>query len=139
MQWSRSKIKMTIEIGMTGSKTAVVTPTLSADVMGSGSIATYATPAMLALMEGAAASAIEEAAGEGNTSVGTFVELHHVAATPLGANVRAEATVIAVDGRKVRFEITAYDEHEQIGKGEHVRFVVSRQRFVERLAKKEAA
>ncbi|MEM7119051.1 MAG: hotdog domain-containing protein [Chloroflexota bacterium] len=130
---------MTIEIGMTGSKTAVVTLNLSADVMGSGSIATYATPAMLALMEGAAASAIEEAAGEGNTSVGTFVELHHVAATPLGATVRAEAKVIAVDGRKIRFEIAAYDEHEQIGKGEHVRFVVNTQRFVERLAKKEAA
>ena len=130
---------MKIEIGMTGSKTAVVTPHLSAEVMGSGSIATYATPAMLALMEGAAASAIEEATGEGNTSVGTFVELHHVAATPLGATVRAEAKVIAVEGRQIRFEIAAYDEHELIGKGEHVRFVVNKQRFVERLAKKEAA
>ena len=127
---------MSIEIGMKGSKTAVVTLALSADAMGSGSIATYATPAMLALMEGAAAKAIETAVGKGNTSVGTFVELHHIAATPLGATVRAEATVIAVEGRKVRFAIAAYDEQEQIGKGTHERFVVDEKRFVARLAKK---
>lgn len=129
---------MSIEIGMAGQKTAVVTLELSAQTMGSGSIATYATPAMLALMEGAAASAIEEAAGEENTSVGIHVELSHVAATPLGATVRAEAKVITVDGRKIGFEVAAYDAHELIGKGRHTRFVVNRQRFVERLAKKQA-
>jgi predicted thioesterase len=101
--------------------------------MGSGDLQVYATPAMIALMEAAAVSAIGPLLSEGQTSVGVALDIRHLAATPLGHQVRARAEVTEVDGRKVTFEVKAWDEEEIIGRGTHTRFVIDVQRFMERV------
>ena len=87
---------------------------------------------MVALMEGAACEAIAAALGENETTVGTELNIQHLSATPVGMDVRAEATVTAVDGRVISFEVTAYDEAGPIGKGTHKRALVSTQRFLDK-------
>ncbi len=100
--------------------------------VGSGSLLVYATPCMVALMEGAACEAIASCLGEDQTSVGTELNIRHVSATPVGMEVRAEATVTAVEGRVITFEVKAYDEAGLIGEGSHKRAVVSTQKFLDR-------
>ena len=98
-----------LEPGRRGQATRTVDATLTAEALGSGSLPVFGTPALLALMEQAAVTAIEADLEPGVTSVGVFAELHHSAPTPVGLDVRAEATLIAVEGRVLTFEITAYD------------------------------
>ncbi len=83
-------------------------------------------------MEGAACEAIAEAMTEGQTSVGTELNIRHVSATPVGLEVRAEAEVAAVDGKVISFDVKAYDESGLIGEGTHKRAVISSQKFLER-------
>ena len=109
-----------------------VTEDLTALKMGSGSLEVYATPAMVALMEQAAAESVEELLGEGKTSVGTKMEVEHLAATPLGMKVTCRSTLTAVDNRKLTFAVEAYDEAGLIGKAHHERFVIDTQRFLEK-------
>jgi fluoroacetyl-CoA thioesterase len=109
---------------------------LLATHLGSGSIAVYATPAMIALMESAAVAAIDPLLPEGQASVGVALDVRHLAATPPGQQVRARAEVLAVAGRKVTFKVQAWDEHEIIGEGTHTRYVIDRVRFVERVQAK---
>ena len=87
---------------------------------------------MVALMEGAACEAIAAALGDNETTVGTELSIQHLSATPVGMDVRAEATVTAVDGRVISFEVAAYDEAGPIGKGTHKRALVSTQRFLDK-------
>ncbi len=100
--------------------------------MGSGSLPVFATPAMVALMEEAACLEIAPHLGEGDTSVGTLISVSHLAATPVGMTVTAEAVLIEQDGRKFVFELTASDERGVIGKGTHERFVVNADKFVKK-------
>ena len=100
--------------------------------VGSGSLLVYATPCMVALMEGAACEAIAEALPEEKTSVGTELNISHISATPVGLEVRAEAEVIAVDGPIVTFKVEAYDEKGKIGEGTHKRAVITTQRFLDK-------
>ncbi len=123
---------MQIEIGMRGEVSTLVEREDTAAEVGSGSLLVYATPCMVALMEGAACEAIEDALTEGQTTVGTELNIKHVSATPVGLEVRAEAEVIAVDGKAITFKVTAYDEAGVIGEGEHKRFIVGSQKFLER-------
>ncbi len=109
-----------------------VTEDFTALKMGSGSLEVYATPAMVALMEQAAAESVEELLGEGKTSVGTKMEVEHLAATPLGMKVTCRSTLTAVDNRKLTFAVEAYDEAGLIGKAHHERFVIDTQRFLEK-------
>lgn len=97
--------------------------------VGSGDLRVFATPMMAALMENAAAECLGKYLDEGETSVGTALDISHSSATPLGMNVTAKAVITAVDGRKVEFEVTAYDEAGEIGKGKHTRFVVFAEKF----------
>jgi predicted thioesterase len=122
-----------ITLGCSAEKTITVVESLSAAHMGSGDLQVYATPAMIALMEAAAVSAIGPLLSEGQTSVGVALDIRHLAATPLGHQVRARAEVTEVDGRKVTFEVKAWDEEEIIGRGTHTRFVIDVQRFMERV------
>ena len=92
----------------------------------------YATPCMVALMEGAACEAIAEAIPEEKTTVGIELNISHLAATPVGMEVRAEASVTAVDGNIITFSITAYDEAGKIGEGTHKRAIVTAQRFLDK-------
>ncbi len=122
--------------GLTGEKTTLVAETMTASHLGSGGLAVYATPAMVALMEAAAVAAIDPLLPAGQSSVGTEINIRHIAATPLGQQVRAQAEVTAVEGRQVSFRVRAWDETEPIGEGTHIRFVIDVARFRQRLEAK---
>lgn len=123
---------MEITVGMKGGTATLVEREDTASQVGSGSLLVYATPCMVALMEGAACEAISAAVPEDKTSVGIELSISHLAATPVGMDVRAEAEVTAVDGSIVTFQVTAYDEVGKIGEGTHKRAVVSTQRFLDK-------
>ena len=119
-----------VHVGATHEVNGAVTEENTAATVGSGSLAVYATPAMAALMERAAAELCAAGCPEGWTTVGTEIVIQHKAATPVGLDVRAVAEVTAVDGRAVTLKITAYDAREEIGAGTHTRFAVAVQKFM---------
>ncbi len=119
--------------GMKGEASTTVEREDTAYEVGSGSLLVYATPCMVALMEGAACEAIAPALPEDKTSVGTTLNIAHLSATPVGLEVRAEAEVTEVDGNMVTFQITAYDESGKIGEGTHKRAIVNTQRFLDKV------
>lgn len=123
---------MEIVVGMKGVAEMEVERADTALEVGSGSLLVYATPCMIALMEGAACEALEGAVPDGKTTVGTELSISHLSATPVGMSVRAEAEVTAVDGNIITFQITAYDEAGKIGEGTHKRCIVTTERFLER-------
>ena len=123
---------MAIEIGIQGHAETLVEKEDTAQAVGSGELLVYATPCMAALMEGAACKSIAPFLAGDESSVGTRMELTHSSATPVGMQVRAESVVTAVDGRKVTFEITAYDEAGEIGRAVHERFIIKTERFLEK-------
>ena len=123
---------MEIIIGMKGEVGTTVEREDTALEVGSGSLLVYATPCMVALMEGAACEAIAEALGENQTTVGTALNIEHISATPVGLDVRAEATVTAVEGKVITFEVNAFDEAGPIGKGTHKRVLITAQRFLDK-------
>ena len=122
--------------GLVGESTTVVIDALTAASYGSGLVAVFATPAMIALMENASVAAIQPHLSAGQTSVGIEVNIKHLAATPVGMHVRARAQVTAVDGRRVSLDVQAWDDKEKIGEGTHVRAIVDQARFTERIAQK---
>ena len=124
---------MEITVGMKGTVSTLVEREDTAYEVGSGSLLVYATPCMVALMEGAACEAIAEAIPEGKTSVGTALDISHLAATPVGLEVRAEAEVTEVNGSSITFHVTAYDEAGKIGEGTHKRAVITTQRFLDKV------
>lgn len=121
---------MEITVGLKGTVTATVNDTNTAKTVGSGSLDVFATPMMVALMEKASCVAIENNLEEGFTTVGTLVNVEHLSATPVGMLVTVESVVTAVDGRKISFEVIAYDEAGIIGKGTHDRFIVNAEKFI---------
>ena len=123
---------MAIEIGLQGHSETLVEQEDTAKSVGSGDLLVYATPCMAALMEGAACESIAPYLAEGETSVGTRMDVQHLAATPVGMEVRAESRLTAVDGRRLTFEITAFDEAGESGKATHERVVVKTERFLEK-------
>lgn len=127
---------MEIIIGMKGEASTLVEKEDTAQYVGSGSLLVYATPCLAALMEGAACAAIEEALPQGQTSVGTALNLEHLSATPVGLDVRASAEVTAVEGRKITFAITALDEAGEIGRATHTRVLVNSEKFLEKTYQK---
>ena len=127
---------MEITVGMKGTVSTLVEREDTALEVGSGSLLVYATPCMVALMEGAACEAIAEAIPEGKTSVGTALNISHLAATPVGMEVRAEAEVTEVEGSMITFQVTAYDEAGKIGEGTHKRAVITAQRFLDKVYSK---
>ena len=104
----------------------------AAAVMGSGSLMVYATPALVALMEHAACEALKGMLEEDVTTVGTQMNVKHVAATPMGMAVRAEAELTAQEGRSYTFTIKAYDDADLIGEAEHQRVAVKIEKFMAR-------
>lgn len=123
---------MEITVGMKGIAETSVEREDTAMEVGSGSLLVYATPCMVALMEGAACEAIAQALSEDQTTVGIALNIEHLAATPVGMDVRAEAEVIAVEGKIITFALSAFDEAGQIGKGTHKRCIVNGQRFLDK-------
>ena len=127
---------MEITVGMKGEVGTTVEREDTALEVGSGSLLVYATPCMVALMEGAACEAIAEAIPEGKTSVGIELNISHVSATPVGLEVYAEAEVTAVEKNILTFKVSAYDESGLIGEGTHKRAVVTTQKFLEKTYEK---
>lgn len=128
-----------LTIGLKAETGATVSPALTAAAMGSGSLEVFATPAMIALMEQAAVAAIDPLLPEGQASVGIALEIRHLAATPIGGQIRARAEVTHIDGLKVTFQLEAWDGHERIGQGSHTRYIVTTRRFLDKAAGKSAA
>jgi predicted thioesterase len=120
--------------GQTASREHTVTSQDTAAALGSGDLAVLGTPRLLAWAEEATCAAIAPSLSPGRTSVGTRVQLEHVAASPVGARVQVRATVTHTDGRLVRFEVVAeHDDGKVVGHGEVTRVVVDRDRFLARL------
>ena len=123
---------MELTVGMKGEVSTLVEREDTAAEVGSGSLLVYATPCMVALMEGAACEAITACMGENQTTVGIELSISHLSATPVGLEVRAEAEVTAVDGKIITFSVAAFDESGKIGEGTHKRCIVSSQKFLEK-------
>ena len=127
---------MAIEPGLIGELTHTVLEADTAAAYGSGLVPVLSTPHLIALMESAAQAAIEPWLEEGNTAVGTRVDMRHLAATPVGMRVRIRAELLEVDRRRLRFRVEAWDEEEKVGEAEHERFIVDRSRFLAGVADK---
>lgn len=127
---------MEIPVGASGRAERTVTDQNTALAVGSGSLPVFATPIMAAMMEEAAAKALESYLEPGQGSVGTHLDISHDSATPLGMQVWAEATVTQVEGRAVTFSVAAYDEAGPIGKGTHQRFLIQNEKFLAKTQQK---
>lgn len=124
-----------MQIGITGKQAITVTEEKTAQAMGSGTLPVFATPAMIALMENTASKSVEAKLDEGAGTVGTLINVKHVAATPVGMDVTCETKLVEVDRKRLVFEVKAYDAAGVIGEGTHERFIIDNERF---LAKAEA-
>lgn len=127
---------MDIRPGFSGSAELVVGDEHTAPSIGSGKVRVLATPVMINLIEAAALAAVEHLLQPGYQSLGTHLDVHHIAATPVGMKVRATAEVTAVNGRTVIFKVSAHDEKDLIGHGTHERVVVNVAKFDARVQQK---
>lgn len=122
-----------MEKGLTHTSTVTVDEHNVAAAMGSGDLDVFATPAMVALMENAAMSAVAASLPEGSTTVGTLINVAHARATALGDTVSATAVLQETDGRRLLFHVTASDSRGVIGEGVHERFIVDAARFMDKV------
>ena len=123
---------MKMTIGTKHEVTVTVTDDITAARVKSGSLAVLATPYMVALMEQAASELCDKFVPEGISTVGTMLNISHLAPTPVGAEVKAVATLTDFDGRKACFEVEAYDAVGLIGKGTHERFTIKIESFMKK-------
>ena len=123
---------MSIEVGLKGRSETVVTQHNTANAIGSGLVPVFATPYMIALMENAAANSLLPYLGADEGSVGTQLNVAHTSATPIGMKVWANTEVTAVEGKKITFSVTAFDEAGEIGHGTHERFLIQTDKFLAR-------
>lgn len=120
----------TLKPGLRGRAETMVKQNLTAEVVGSGTVPVFATPMLVALMEKAALAALGNLLPGEKTSVGTRVELHHQAPTPLEMTVTAEAELLAVEGSRLDFAVKAWDEQGPVAEGNHQRVILDRERFL---------
>lgn len=120
--------------GLTGSQTERVTPDRTAASVGSGLLPVYATPAMIALMERTASELVAPFLREGEATVGTSIEVKHLAATPEGMEVRCQCVLTAIDRRRLTFAIEVFDAVGLVGTTTHDRFIVDTARFMAKAA-----
>jgi fluoroacetyl-CoA thioesterase len=127
-----------IPVGAKGTYTLLVTPAHLANQFKDAALPkVFATPMMVTAMENAALNAVRDYLDPGESAVGTLVNVRHLAATPAGHRVTAEAVVTKVDGRRIEFIVSARDEIEEIGNGTHERMVVDMARIDQRLMAKQ--
>lgn len=120
--------------GLKQARTLEVGEEHTAEAVGSGDVPVVATPVLLALAEGACVDALTAELDEGETSVGTWAEIEHVRAAPIGASVCAHATLIGHHNRRLEFRVTIEHDGEPVAVIKHRRVLVDRERFLERLA-----
>lgn len=121
-----------LKTGITGKAEDTVTEQNTAAAMGSGGLAVYATPRMTAMMEYTAWKSAEPYLEEGQGTVGTHLDIAHLAASPVGSHITYESELVEVDRRKLVFRVAAYDEAGRIGEGIHERFIIDNTRFMEK-------
>ncbi len=124
---------MELKKGLSAQSSQIVNSENTAEKLGSGDLAVFATPAMIALMENAAMKAVAEALPAGSTTVGTEMNATHIKASKVGAEIVATAVVTEVEGRMIKFNVGARDGDSLIGEGVHTRFVVDREKFMSKL------
>jgi predicted thioesterase len=122
--------------GLVGEASIVVSNEVTARHLGSGAVAVFATPEMVRLMERAAVNGLARYLAAGQQSVGTMVNVKHLAATPLGATVTARAELVSVEGRRLLFKVSAHDGTDLIGEGTHERALIDLAKFEQRVAAK---
>lgn len=123
-----------MEAGIKNEKSIVVTDEVTASKVGSGLLPVYATPSMIALMEGTCAESVQPYLAEGEGTVGVAVDIKHIAATPVGMTVRCESLLKEVNGKKLVFEMNVYDEKGLVGTGIHKRAIINNEAFMARLS-----
>ena len=121
-----------LEPGVRGAAEVTVVPENTAAAAGSGALPVFATPCMIALMEKAAMNSVQPFLDEGQGTVGTRIDVSHLAATPVGMAVRAETELTAIDRRRLTFSGKAFADGELIGEGTHERFIVESARFLQK-------
>jgi predicted thioesterase len=130
------ELPQTLKPGLRGTVEIVVGAEHTAPHVGSGRVPVLATPVVINLLEAAALAAVEHLLPAGHQSLGTELNVRHFAATPVGMRVQAEAEVVAVDGRTLKFRVSARDEREPISDGTHERVIVNVARFDQRMERK---
>ncbi len=125
-----------LTVGISNEITKTVTKETTAAVLGSGLLEVYATPAMVALMEETCMRSVQAELEEGCGTVGTGLTIHHISATPVGMKVRCASKLVEVDGRKLVFDVQAFDEAGLIGQGTHERFIIENEKFFQKACKK---
>ena len=128
---------MELKIGLICEISEEVTLNNTASALGSGGIDVYATPAMIALMEKAAMNAVQSALAEGLSTVGTMVNIKHMAATPVGMTVTAKAELTEIAEKRLLFKVEAFDGKDKIGEGIHERFIINVEKFISRVNAKK--
>jgi len=123
--------------GLVAELTHVVKDEDSAERWGSGLVPVFSTPALVGLMEATAVHALAGQLLAGQTTVGGHIDVRHLAATPIGMNVRSRAELVAVEGRKLVFKVQAWDEAELIGEADHDRFIIDEAKFIARVSAKK--
>lgn len=128
---------MPVTVGLKGRAETVVDDSNTAQAACSGALAVFGTPFLCALMEEAAWKSITPYLEEGQSTVGTKLNISHDSATPVGMKVWAESEVMEVDGKRLVLKVAAYDEKGPIGQGTHERFIVTNERFLAKTAQKK--
>jgi len=126
----------TLTPGLSAELKITVSDADTAAKWGSGLVPVYSTPALVGLMEAAAVQALAGQLEAGKTTVGGRIDVRHLAATPVGMSVRARAELTAIDGRKLTFQVEAWDEIEKIGEALHERFLIDSEKFVAKVQAK---
>ena len=122
-----------LKIGLSHTSTTTVNNTNTARTYGSGGLDVFATPAMIGLMENAAMTAVENDLPEGSSTVGAHISTSHIKPSKMGAKIKATAVLEEIDGRKLTFKVSAYDEDGLIGEGTHIRYIVDIERFMAKI------
>lgn len=130
---NKQKQRTMLKEGLKYASEVIVTKANCASAVGSGGLDVFATPSMVALMENAAMNCVAPYLPEGSTTVGAEINTTHIRPSALGATIKAVALLTNVEGRKLMFNVEAYDGDECIGKGTHVRFIVDIERFMAKL------
>jgi predicted thioesterase len=122
-----------IKPGLRAKKSQIVTDNLTASIVGSGGLPVFSTPAMIAFMEMVSLSAVQPLLPSGWSTVGTELNVKHLAATPVGMEVSCEAELLEINGRALKFKVEAFDAAGKIGEGIHSRFIVENERFMQKV------
>lgn len=126
-----------LKTGIKGEASVAVNDSNTAVAYGSGGVSVFATPAMIGLMEKAALTSVDPLLEVGMTTVGTRIDVQHLAATPIGMNVVAVSELVEVEGKRLLFRVEARDDLELVGRGSHERYIVPMQKFLDRASAKK--